>query len=236
MKKQAIVFLLLTTVFLSSAVTARAVAPSGIQARKEIRREVKQEIKTRLEEQKEALLAKLRERFPRIIAAGINRAEVTAVGDKTLTVKYDKGEVTLLITDKTRIWRKYGGQAGFSEIKKGDVVSARGDWQDPSTDSGQAILEVRVLRDLSIQKRPATFWGKIDRIDQTAKTLVLVTGNRGEMTVAGGSAKIVSRDERPLEFSDLANDHRVRVSGIWDGGTNLTEVRLIKDWSVGPVD
>jgi hypothetical protein len=247
MKKIVTVVLSLTMLSPTLATPAMAVKPAPVQERKEAREEVRVQIQTlekeekearkdlreRFQEKKDALWAKLREMFPKILPAGINDGEVTEVSGNTLMVKHDGKSITLKVTDKTQILKKYGGKIALSEIKVGHIVSARGTWQDDT----KAVLDVRVLRDLSLERRPATFWGKIKSIAQDKESFVLEVGKRGDLTVlVDTGTKIVNRLAKEIDFSALAVGHRVRVSGMWDGEKNMDETRTIKDWSIGPLE
>lgn len=178
----------------------------------------------------------LHRRFPFLLPAGINRLEIKEISGTTLPaeVKVVKGDqsVTLKISDKTIILRKFGGKSSISELHIGDTVTARGTWVDET----KAVLDTRVLRDLSIQKRHGTFWGKIKSINSEVKTFVLETAGRGEQQVfVGSETKIVSRNQIVLTFADLAVGHRVRVTGLWDLTLKtIGEVKTIKDWSLPP--
>ncbi|MGI5826385.1 MAG: DUF5666 domain-containing protein [Patescibacteria group bacterium] len=246
MKKIVTVVLSLTMLSPALGTPAMAAKPVEIQERKEAREDVRVQIQTLKKEEKEArkdfretfkekreaVWAKLRAMFPKILPAGINEGEVTEVSGNTLMVKHDGKSITLKVTDKTQILKKYGGKIVLSEIKVGHVVSARGTWQDKT----KAVLEVRVLRDLSLERRPATFWGKIKSIAENKESFVLEVGKRGDLTVlVDRGTKTVNRSSKEVDFSVLAVGHRVRVSGMWDGEKTLDETRTIKDWSIGPV-
>jgi hypothetical protein len=95
------------------------------------------------------------------------------------------------------------------------------------------VLETRMLRNLSFQKRPGTFWGKVASVGQDGFTLE--TGKGTLTVVVGSSTKIVDRRERVISLSSLVIGHRVRVTGIWDVSTKkMDPTRSIKDWSLGP--
>ncbi len=178
---------------------------------------------------------RLKAKFPKLLPAGLNQAEVISIAGTVLptevVVSYEGKEVTLKLSQKTLILRKYGGQAALSELKKGDLVSARGTWEDSET---KAVLDVRVLRDLSLEKRQATFWGKITALGEGS--LTMETSKKGSLTIiVGSSTKIVDRRERSVPLTSLAVGHRVRVTGLWDvAEERMDPVRLIKDWSLGP--
>lgn len=168
---------------------------------------------------------------------GVDKATITEITSTTLptTIKVIKESetITLNITDKTIILRKFGGKSNLSEIHIGDIVSARGTWMKVE-DTVEDILDVRVLRGISIQKRFGTFWGKIDSIGDDS--FVLDTAKKGKQAVKiDASTKIVNRKEETIAFSDLKVGHRVRVSGIWDITLKTIDgVKAIKDWSLPP--
>lgn len=221
---------------------------------KQDRQKIKEEIRNEIREQvgeaktsgtpvpgerqqiKEQILERLRKSFPFLLPAGVNQAEITSISGITLPTEIeiikDSKTVTLRISEKTVILRKFGGKSNLSELHVGDIVSARGVWED----SERTILDTRVLRDISIQKRHGTFWGKIKSLDSAAQTFILKTGKRGEQKVfVEPETKIVSRNQLPLNFSDLVAGHRVRVTGLWDSNLRqIDETKVIKDWSIGP--
>lgn len=169
------------------------------------------------------------QKYPFVNFAGIRWATIESIGTNFIVVKMkDEKTATLNITDKTVILKKFGGKSSMTELKVGDIVTAVGTW----TQTDPPVLETKVLRDLSILKRKATFWGKIKSI--SGDTFVLSTIFRGELTIkTDGETKFVNRREETIVFSDLKEGHRVRVKGIWDQTLKLVEeVSLVKDWSV----
>lgn len=226
--------------------SARGIGASAQLLKKEEKDEAKEERDKAREEKKlswqEKILAKLSEKFAQLLPAGINRAVIDSISQTTfpaeIVVTHEGKKITLRVTEKTNILRKYSGKATLTELKKGDLVSARGVWQDPSADSDQAgdkaVLETRVLRDLSLEKRQATFWGKITTTGENG--FALDTGRRGLVSVlVGPGTKIVDRREREIPLSSLAVGHRVRVTGLWDAtAKKLEPVKLVKDWSIAP--
>lgn len=239
MKKYAILlFLLLTAMlFLTAATTVEAkgwqlgrfLSQAGI---KEERKEIKEA--TASSKVKESIWEGLRRSFPFILPAGINRLEITKISTPALpteiTVVKGDQSIILKISDKTTILRKFGGKSSLTELHVGDIVTARGTWVDET----KAVLDTRVLRDLSIQKRHGTFWGKIKSI--SGVTFVLETSGRGDQTVQpDDNTKIINRKEVKVSFSDLKVGDRVRVTGLWDLTLKtISEVKTIKDWTLSP--
>lgn len=145
-----------------------------------------------------------------------------------LNPKNGGNKITINISDKTILLRKFGGKSSFSEFHQENSVQIRGNW----TDDNKNTIDAKNIRNLSIQKRNATFWGKIKSIDN--QTFIIQSLERGELTVKPDSnTKIMSRNEKAISFSDLQTRHRVRVSGVWDSVLKtLDEVKTIKDWSL----
>lgn len=219
------------------------------EEREEIRNELRQEIrenvltgtqpltptpkKVKLQER---IKEKIWQEFPFLLPAGVNEAKIVSIGGSsfptTITVVKESKNITLNITEKTNILRKYGGKSSLNELKVGDIVTARGKWQD----SDSVVLNTLVLRDLSIEKRKATFWGIIKSLDLLNKTVIFQTNKRGELKVIVGSeTAIVNRRHQAISFSDLMAGDRIRVSGIWAVILKqMEEVRLVKDWTAGP--
>jgi hypothetical protein len=243
MRKLAL-FVLLTILFLS--------IPSGVEAkinwpwqvRKEVRKEVQEELgqltgtpsagpfrqtlqKTRQE---------LKEKLQAILPAQIKQAELKSISGTTapadLVVARDSENITVKVSDQTRLLRRFGAKSELSEFSVGDLLNIHGKW----TDDTKTTIEARLIRNISIQKRRGTFWGTIKSIDSGAKTLVLGSVNRGDQSVyPDGNTKIINRRQETISFGDLQVGHRVRVSGLWDSKlSKITEVVNIKDWSLPP--
>ncbi|RJR25529.1 hypothetical protein C4578_01310 [Candidatus Microgenomates bacterium] len=252
MKKTAVFFVIFLFLF-NTQVFGQGNAPQMQNAiRKEIKEEVRESIKGIKEEARNEIteekrlatpsgqagqnirsriLERIRKLYPKLLPAGLNQAEIKVISGNEITVTHESKEVKLLVTEKTVILKKYGGKALVSDLKVGHLVSARGTWQD----SDNAVLELRILRDLSLQKRFATFWGKIKSLSEGK--LVIETAKREDQAVlVKESTKIVNRAHKEIPFSELKEGHRVRVSGTWDSSLNqVEETRLIKDWSIAPV-
>lgn len=237
--KKYVILLLTAMLFLTAATTVEAkgwqlgrfLSQASIKGE---RKEIKEA--TTSSKVKESIWEGLRRSFPFILPAGVNQATISSIGGTTLPttiiVNKESKNITLSITEKTIILRKFGGKSSLSELHIGDIVTARGTWVDET----KAVLDTRVLRDLSIQKRHGTFWGKIKSINVEAKTFALETAGRGDQQVfVDGTTKIVSRNQKVLTFTDLIVGHRVRVTGLWDSTLKtISEVKTIKDWTLSP--
>lgn len=158
----------------------------------------------------------------------IEKGTVTVISGTTLTVTKEGVTYTVNTDDKTIFRRRFGGKSSIDEISVSDTVNVLGKWQDEAKTS---ILATHI-RDLSIQKRHATFFGTVKT--KTDTTLVLTTINRGEQTVTiSSSTKLVNRKMEEIKMSDIQIGHRIRVKGIWDlTKKTISEVTQIKDFSI----
>lgn len=144
-----------------------------------------------------------------------------AVADKTVTVN---------ITAQTILLRRFGGKAQLSEFQINDEIAIVGRWADQA----QTVLEGKVIRDLSLQKRRSTLFGNIVSLGNNS--FVLNTLRHGLETVTlNSTTKLVNLKMQSINFSDLAVEHRVRVKGLWDNrNKTITEVTQVKDFSLPP--
>ena len=158
----------------------------------------------------------------------IEKGIVTVKSDSSLTVTKEGNTYTVNTDVNTRYRRRFGGESKLSEISVNDTVNILGKWQN---EEKTQILATHI-RDLSIQKRHATFFGTVKT--KTDITLVLTTVNRGEQTVTIiSSTKLVNRKMEEITMSDIQIGHRIRVKGIWDlTSKTVTETIQIKDFSI----
>ncbi|MCX6705969.1 MAG: DUF5666 domain-containing protein [Candidatus Woesebacteria bacterium] len=158
----------------------------------------------------------------------IEKGEVTAISGSTLTITKDGVTYTVNTDDKTNFKRKFGGKGQLSEISVNDTVNVLGKWQN---EEKTQILATHI-RDLSIQKRHATFFGIVKT--KTDSSLVLTTVNRGEqMMTIDISTKLVNRKMEEIKMADIQLGNRIRVKGIWDLTNKIvSEVTQIKDFSI----
>lgn len=160
--------------------------------------------------------------------AWIDNGQVTAISGSTLTITKEGTVYTVNTDANTILRRRFGGKSQLSEIKVNDTVNVLGKWQNEEKTQIQATH----IRDLSIQKRHATFFGTVKT--KTDTTLVLTTATRGEQTVTiATSTKLVNRKMEDITMSDIQLGNRVRVKGIWDlTNKQVSEVTQVKDFSL----
>lgn len=258
MKKIFLIFLLFSFYFLVFPLEAEAKInwpwQQEQQTRQEVREQVQEEVQEQLgltgtpspgtpkeirqqiREQVQEKVQELKDKLSWLLPFGFNRMEIISIPGVTpptdLGVSKDGKNFTVKVTEKTLLLRKFGGKSSLSEFSVGDIISVRGKWLDEE----KTILESRVIRNVSIQKRKGTFWGTVKSIDSGAKSFVLTSVQRGDQSVSTDEkTRIVNRREEPISFEDLLLGHRVRVSGLWDSKLGkITEVSRIKDWSLPP--
>jgi len=238
------------TIFISTLVILTIYSVSGVEAmenpfkkffqeRKTEIKTVKQELKVEMKnlkltgtptaEQREDFKKEIQEEKKKLPKPASRQGTVDTISANSFIILTADGKkITVEISDKTEIVRKYWGKSSLSEFHQGDKVNVRGFWKDET----KLTITALSVRNMSILKRNATFWGKIKSIDN--QTFIIVSLERGELTVKPNSnTKIMSRNGKMISFSDLQTGHRVRVSGVWDSALKtLDEVKTIKDWSL----
>ncbi len=190
--------------------------------RKEIRKEVKEKIENKglLDKVKNFLKKNLR------FEARV-KGKITVIGSNNFSLSGEDGTFQVNITDKTKILRKFGGKSSLSEYSVGDEVMVIGKF----TDETKTVIEAKVVRNLSIQKRRGAFFGTV--LTKGTDSFTIQTLKLGIQTVYFGSAKFVKRNEEAMTYADLKSGDRVRVKGVWDKTLNkINEVTQVKDFSL----
>jgi hypothetical protein len=158
----------------------------------------------------------------------LNKAKITGKGVGSLTVEKDGISYTVNIDDKTKLRRKFFGDATIDEMSVGNLVNIFGKWTDDTHKAIQAVL----IRDLSIQKRKGVFVGDVTTVSGNDITITTVHRGIQKATVVS-STKFVDRKEGTLTLADIKVGHRVRIKGMWDSSNNtITEVTQVKDYSL----
>jgi hypothetical protein len=160
--------------------------------------------------------------------ATLNNAKITGKGTGSLTVEKDSVFYTILIDEKTRLRRRFFGEAKIDEIAVGNTVNIFGKWTDETHKTIQAAL----IRDMSIQKRFGAFVGDVTAVNGNDITIATVHRGTQKATVSD-LTKIVDRKEVALTLADIKVGHRLRVKGMWDKSNNtITEVTQVKDYTL----
>lgn len=154
--------------------------------------------------------------------AFFNKAKLIEVNDKTLTVEYNKATYKVLIMDKTKLMRRYGGEAKLVEFKPGQILLVSG------KRIAQDTIEARLIHNWSIEKYWGSYVGVVDKVILDNKALSLKTSSRGVLEVTlDDSVKILYRNETK-NLSDLIVGAKIVVVGMWDkNGKTISEVQKI---------
>lgn len=152
--------------------------------------------------------------------AVLTDAVVMSVSGTTITVT--KSSTTYSVDGSAaKLRARFWGNLTLSDVQVNDHLSVWGTWADqPKT-----AIKARLIRDLSDQRREATFLGRISQLG--SNTFILETIKRGNQTVNYVSGPIVDRRQQTLAFSALSVGDRVRVRGLW----NRTNTNILVDAS-----
>lgn len=181
--------------------------PPG-RIRQEIRKEIKEQVKNRI-----------------VQVAG---ATIDAAGSSSLTISKEGKVMTVNITPTTKLRRRFWGKASLSEMSAGDTVNVWGS----IADEGQTIINARLVRNTSIQKRNGVFIGEVTSL--TPDGWVMKTAARGDQTVElESNTKFTDRGGRVIKQGDVVAGNRVRVRGMWDRKLKIiSEVNAVKNYSL----
>lgn len=160
--------------------------------------------------------------------AWLKEAVVTNKSGTTLTVTKDAVFYTVL-TDSTTIFRrKFGDKSSLAEVSVNDKLNVLGKWNN------EAKTEIKAthIRNLSVQKRFATFFGIVKSV--SGNTIVVTTEKGGDQTITiDASTKLVNRKMQTIVMADILVGHRIRIKGIWDmTNKTVTGVKQIKDFTI----
>lgn len=155
-------------------------------------------------------------------------AKLESISGPTLTVSKDGKTYTVNTDTKTRLKRKFFGNAVLSEMQQGDILNVHGFWTDENKTAVNAVF----IRDISIQKRFGAFVGTIK--SKLTTGFILSTIARGEQTViVNTKTRYVNRLGRTIDSSEFAVGQRVRVRGLWNNTNNtITEVTNVKNFDL----
>lgn len=195
---------------------------------KEIRQEVKKNVRKEVQERNEGLLDKVKNFMKKNLRFEARvKGKITEIASVSFSMEGEDGTFQININDKTNMLRKFGGKSSLSEYSAGDEVIVFGKF----TDDTKSIIDAKVIRNNSIQKRKGAFFGKVTV--KNTDNFVIDTLERGIQTVYFGTAKFMQRNETVMTYAELKVEDRVRVKGVWDKTLNqIKEVEQIKDFSI----
>lgn len=125
---------------------------------------------------------------------------------------------------KIRKGKTGSNSMSFSRVKEGDVVTIEGSFDDTDVTATK-------VRNLSYNnKKTVTFYGTIDSITSSTKTIKIDTLDRDKQTIAVlDSTDITNSDDDEITFSDLKEDDKILVRGKWSDSKNtITKTKWIQ--------
>lgn len=159
--------------------------------------------------------------------AHLKNVKITAIGSNSVTVDNAGTSVTVNISDKTQLRRRFWGKSELTEFSVGDKVDVIGKWTDDTKTAINAVL----IRNESIQKRFGVFFGTVKSL--TGTEFAMTTIQRDDETVTIGTAKLINRKGGAITQADIKVGDRVRVRGLWDSNLKtITETKEVKDFSL----
>lgn len=152
----------------------------------------------------------------------IIRGELIEIVATSIKIKKNDTIYQVNLTEKTNFVRKFGGKSKLSEFTVGDTVQVVG------KEIEEKVIEAQLIRDISIQKRWASFEGKVISINASEKSFVLKPNVRKEQTVFVTDNTKITKNGVKITFTDIAVNDKVNVSGIWNTKNNtLTAEKII---------
>lgn len=223
----------LSLIVLASVLSVTPSVLAGSPFRRIVKNQIKEAVQKRTEQiddKREGFIDKVKDFVKKNLRFEARiKGKISAKNDNNLTIVGDGGiTYQVNITDKTQLLKKFGGKSNLGEYSVGNEVMVFGKF----TDETKKVIDARVIRDLSIQKRWGAFIGNVTV--KKADSFVINTVARGNLTVYVDSAtKFINRKEEIITYTDVQVNHRVMVKGVWDKTLNqVTETEKIKDFSL----
>ena len=227
-----IIFPVVTVGNSSASVTVENRVNNKVENRTEVRVEGEGSAEARVETRlnvnsNRTVVEKIKSVFRRE-SISILSGKITEVGDGFIVIEKEGKSIKVVISEGTKLRRRFWGKSSFSEFSKGDLVNVIGVW----TNEQKTQIQARLIRNLTLQKRFGVVFGKVKA--KTENTIVIETEKKGELSVTFSSeTKMVNRKMEAITIADIHIGNRIRVKGLWDNQTKtITEVTQIKSFSV----
>lgn len=203
-----------------------ATAPASESLRKEIRQET--------QNLRQNIVDTIKSKIKSLLPHRIHGKIASIAADKlSLVVTTDKGDITVFVTAKTQLKRRFGGNSSVGEFAVGDEVAIIGSEHGATVDSSSSAssitsIDARYIRDISIQRRNTVFVGSITT--KAANSFTVQTVSRGLQTVHVDASTEYQLKNGTTTFAALQVGDRVLVKGeIWDRATaNIDAKKIIK--------
>lgn len=158
--------------------------------------------------------------LPRATGAATIEGSLIAMSGTTLpavlTVQVGPTSYTVNVTSSTILVRKFGGPSSLDEFALGDLLRVEGTVTSTTVDATK-------IKNLSIQRKGASFKGKVLSIDASAKSFVLDPTKESleNQTVTTSTNTRFFQGNRMGIFSDIGVGMTVKVIGIWRKSLNI---------------
>ncbi len=147
----------------------------------------------------------------------VRGAKVTAVSGNTVNAVTAWDAVSLSwgvnVLPDTEINRRFGGRSSVSEISVGDFISFQGALL--YTSAFPIMVNAKVIKNWSVQKKNASFNGKVKSVDSVNSKFVL-SSERAEITVMVSTTTLFKKGDGTGVFSDVAVGGRVLAKGLYN--------------------
>lgn len=160
--------------------------------------------------------------------AELKSATLNSVTGTTLSVTDNSTNYTINTDGSVILRRKFGAKSTLAEMSPGDTLNIIGKW----TNDAHTIIQAKLVRDMSIQKRNGVFFGNVSALTSTGWTMTTVVRGSQSVTVST-TTKFIDRKGQIIALTDIKVGDLVRVHGLWDNTLNtITEVDKVKDYNI----
>ncbi|MEK7140878.1 MAG: DUF5666 domain-containing protein [Patescibacteria group bacterium] len=134
--------------------------------------------------------------------------------------------VRVEVDGSTNFVRRFSGNSSMAEISVGDFLTVQGMLRADVADT----LTVRAthVKNWSVQKRNASFFGKVTSVMASSTSFMLDTEERGAQTIIVGSSTEIMKAGIRITFSDIRVGDKINAHGVWNNLQNTLDAQKIK--------
>ena len=152
----------------------------------------------------------------------VRGAKVSVVTADTITALTEWGSASVTWTIKTssatEFIKRNGGLNNISEISVGDFISFSG-MVDPA--AGAFTVDATVVKNWSAQKARSTVTGTVKSIDMGALSFVVMSTNKGDVTVKTSNTTTFKKVGVSATFSDVTVGAKIEADGVYDSVSKI---------------
>lgn len=165
----------------------------------------------------------------------VRGARVIEVGSSTINARTSWNgfglDWTVNTDSSTGFVRRFGGSSSISEISKDDIISFKGSLVSTTATASSPTVDADIVKDWSIQKKNASFFGSVLSVDLGAKTFMLnAEGNRSLKVFVDPETKITKtgKGKATSTFEDIKTGLKVHAKGLWNNIQNTLDAERIR--------